>query len=158
MLDRVRCFSVCSVSPRRVMLIGILCQIFFGILSGAVEIYVIHAILRCLSAFSCAFMYTSGTMIREYGIIILKDHTSWFDVLITAAVVDITGGIAKTIITILFELFWSIGLILLPVFYLFIRSPFGLYMGISTPTLLMVFLYRYMTKLFTYIPYIYLCN
>lgn len=55
-----------SVSPRRVMLIGILCQMVFGILTGMVRIYVAHTLFRCLSAFSCALMYTSGTMICEY--------------------------------------------------------------------------------------------
>lgn len=132
-----------SLSPKRVMFIGMICQIVCGILTGAIKIYWIHVLFRCLSAVSCALMYTSGTMICEWfcfsfvlnGILLTR-------FLCFQLVVDTTGGRAKIMITILFELFWSIGLILLPVFYVFITNPFGLYIGISTPTLLMVFLYR----------------
>lgn len=45
------------------MLIGMICQVTFGILTGAVKIYGVHVLFRCLSAVSCALMYTSGTMI-----------------------------------------------------------------------------------------------
>lgn len=48
------------------MFIGMICQIVCGILTGAIKIYGVHVLFRCLSAVSCALMYTSGTMIREF--------------------------------------------------------------------------------------------
>lgn len=65
-----------------------------------------------------------------------------FDFMNILSVTDITTGRAKTIITIVFELFWSIGLILLPVWSVFIPHWSGLYVGISSPTIALVFMYR----------------
>lgn len=57
-------------------------------------------------------------------------------------VADITGGRAKLIVTVLFELFWSIGLILLPAVAMFFSNWSNLYLVISLPTLVLVFLHR----------------
>lgn len=58
------------------------------------------------------------------------------------SVTDITGGRAKTIVVVLFELFWSIGLILLPAVSMFFSNWSNLYLVISLPTLVLVFLHR----------------
>lgn len=50
-------------SPRRVMLIGMMSQIAFGVLCGAIKHFEFHVLFRCLVAISCALMYTSGQMI-----------------------------------------------------------------------------------------------
>lgn len=55
---------------------------------------------------------------------------------------DITGGKAKILTSIIFELFWSIGLILLPALSIFFVSWSQLYMAISMPTVLLIFLHR----------------
>lgn len=55
---------------------------------------------------------------------------------------DITGGKAKIITSIIFELFWSIGLILLPALSIFVDSWSQLYMAISMPTMVLIFLHR----------------
>ncbi|XP_037924364.1 solute carrier family 22 member 7-like [Hermetia illucens] len=111
------------ISPRRLMLIGMLSQIFFGNLTGLVHSFNLHMFYRCVTAACCAFMYTAGQMILA----------------------DITAGKAKVIITTLFELFWSIGLILLPGISIFVDSWTHLYVAISSPTILLVFLHRWIT-------------
>lgn len=58
------------------------------------------------------------------------------------AVVDITGGRARLIAAVLFELFWSVGLILLPAVAMFSGDWSNLYLVISLPTLVLVFLHR----------------
>lgn len=60
---------------------------------------------------------------------------------------DITGGRAKIITTVLFELFWSIGLILLPGLAIFVNNWTHLYVAISMPTLVLVFLHRQVTNI-----------
>lgn len=57
-------------------------------------------------------------------------------------VVDITGGKARTITSIVFELFWSIGLILLPALSIISGTWSHMYIAISTPTLALLFLYQ----------------
>lgn len=52
------------------MLSGMLAQIVCGNAAGLVGTYELHVLFRCLSAMTCAFMYTSGSMIREdFGLI-----------------------------------------------------------------------------------------
>lgn len=57
-------------------------------------------------------------------------------------VADITNGKAKQIVTTLFELFWSIGLILLPGISIFVDDWTGLYIVISSSTIILVILHR----------------
>lgn len=55
---------------------------------------------------------------------------------------DITSGAAKVITTLVFEFFWSVGLIVLPLFSLFIEEWWRMYIGISMPTILLIFLIK----------------
>ncbi|XP_013115754.1 organic cation transporter-like protein isoform X2 [Stomoxys calcitrans] len=108
-------------SPRSVMLFGMITQIFCGNLTGHVASYELHVFFRCLSAVCCAQMYTAGGMIMA----------------------DITGGIYKTCVSTLFEQFWSIGVILLPGVASFFSSWSYLYMAISWPTVILIYLWRW---------------
>lgn len=47
------------------MLFGMIAQIFCGNMTGLVNTYGLHVFFRCLSAVSCAQMYTAGQMICE---------------------------------------------------------------------------------------------
>lgn len=55
-----------SVSPRHVMLTGMVVQMFCGNAAGLVRVYELHVLFRCLSASTCALMYTSGQMICRF--------------------------------------------------------------------------------------------
>lgn len=55
-----------SISPKNVMIIGISAQIIFGNLTGLARIYELHIIFKCLTAASCALMYTAGSAICEF--------------------------------------------------------------------------------------------
>ncbi|XP_037807316.1 solute carrier family 22 member 3 [Lucilia sericata] len=111
------------ISPRRLMLYGMLGQIMCGNLTGLVTSFALHVYYRCLTSMFCAFMYTSGQVILT----------------------DITAGKARTIIVTLSELFWSIGLILLPGISIFFDSWSYLYIAISTSVILLVFLHRWIS-------------
>lgn len=102
------------------MIIGVSTQIIFGNLAGVVRVYEFHVFFRWLTAASCALMYTSGSMIFS----------------------DITNGAAKTITSLVFEFFWSFGLILLPIFSVFIEDWWKLYIAISMPTICLSFLIK----------------
>ncbi|XP_055297446.1 organic cation transporter protein-like [Sitodiplosis mosellana] len=115
-------FMLKHISPRNVMIMGISAQIIFGNLLGFIRTYEAHVIFRWLTAASCALMYTSGSMIF----------------------VDITNGAAKTITSLVFEFFWSIGLILLPIFNVFIEDWWKLYYAISMPTIFLIFLIKHL--------------
>lgn len=56
-------FPFHSFSPKSVMLFGMIAQIVCGNLTGLVKTYELHVFFRCLSAVSCAQMYTAGQMI-----------------------------------------------------------------------------------------------
>lgn len=247
------------------MLIGMFLQIIFGSMCGLVGVYELHVLFRCLTAITCALMYTSGQMISECDDIILhksailysfltplrnalrRPHpmtngperceilmknvmrmmcymasisvifdTVWFPILRNQSdivpameteifvmgsirfckctsqfgshrnkicatsqcafpvwqrgcshvqisvfktwnaesekcftlinqrtVADITSGRAKRIVTVMYELFWSIGLILLPGVTIFFSNWTNLYLVISLPTLFLIFMHRY---------------
>ncbi|XP_017471462.1 PREDICTED: solute carrier family 22 member 3 [Rhagoletis zephyria] len=108
-------------SPRNVMLFGMVTQIFCGNLTGLVASYELHVFFRCLSAICCCQMYTAGGMIMA----------------------DITGGVYKTCVSTLFEQFWSVGVILLPGVASFFSSWSHLYMAISWPTVILIYLWRW---------------
>ncbi|XP_067615895.1 solute carrier family 22 member 3 isoform X2 [Eurosta solidaginis] len=107
-------------SPRNLMLFGMVTQIFCGNMTGLVASYELHVFFRCLSAVCCAQMYTAGGVIT-----------------------DITGGVYKNCVSTLFEQFWSIGVILLPGVASFFSSWSHLYMAISWPTLILIYLWRW---------------
>lgn len=71
---------------------------------------------------------------------------------------DITGGKAKLIMTMLFDLFWSIGLILLPAISIFFNSWTNLYVVISMPTIALVLLHRYLNSLYKISKYLFPIN
>ncbi|XP_037949804.1 solute carrier family 22 member 3 [Teleopsis dalmanni] len=108
-------------SPRNVMLFGMITQIICGNLTGHVASYELHVFFRCLSAVCCAQMYTAGGMIMA----------------------DITGGKYKTYVSTLFEQFWSIGVMLLPGVSSFFSSWSHLYMAISWPTVILIYLWQW---------------
>lgn len=120
--------------------LGMAAQVIFGCTLGVVKEYEYHVVFRWLTAISCALMQSSGFTICRYYFYFLKH----FSILLLhfASVMDITSGSAKIITSIVFELFWSIGLIVLPVFGLFIEEWCKLYIAISTPTICLIFLYR----------------
>ncbi|XP_001359431.4 solute carrier family 22 member 3 isoform X1 [Drosophila pseudoobscura] len=108
-------------SPRNVMLFGMITQIFCGNLTGHVASYELHVFFRCLSAVCCAQMYTAGGMIMA----------------------DITGGKYRTCVSTLFEQFWSIGVMMLPGVASFWSSWSHLYMAISWPTVILIYLWQW---------------
>ncbi|XP_022213561.1 solute carrier family 22 member 3 isoform X2 [Drosophila obscura] len=108
-------------SPRNVMLFGMITQIFCGNLTGHVASYELHVFFRCLSAVCCAQMYTAGGMIMA----------------------DITGGKYRTCVSTLFEQFWSIGVMMLPGVASFWTSWSHLYMAISWPTVILIYLWQW---------------
>ncbi|KAH8264523.1 hypothetical protein KR038_009606 [Drosophila bunnanda] len=108
-------------SPRNVMLFGMITQIFCGNLTGHVASYELHVFFRCLSAVCCAQMYTAGGQIMA----------------------DITGGKYKTCVSTLFEQFWSIGVMMLPGVASFWSSWSHLYMAISWPTVILIYLWQW---------------
>ncbi|KAL9891083.1 solute carrier family 22 member 3 isoform 1-T1 [Glossina fuscipes fuscipes] len=111
------------ISPRCLMLYGMLGQIVCGNLTGLVSTFALHVYYRCLTSMFCVFMYTAGQYILS----------------------DVTGGKAKTIVITLFELFWSIGLILLPGISIFFDSWNHLYVAISSSLVILVLLHKWIS-------------
>ncbi|KAG5671767.1 hypothetical protein PVAND_001945 [Polypedilum vanderplanki] len=106
-----------SISPRRVMLAGYISQIFLGIATGYSPTYLLHIFFRCAVAATCS--------LQCIGIMTLS---------------DITSGKYRVAIVCLFEQFWSIGVILLPLSGFF--STWSLvYVSITLPTFILIFLY-----------------
>ncbi|CAO1388922.1 unnamed protein product [Diamesa serratosioi] len=114
-------FMLNYISPRRVMLIGMVTQIICGNLTGLVGMFELHMFFRCLSAVCCALMYTAGGAIFS----------------------DITAGKYRVSAICLFEQFWSIGVILLPGVASFWSSWTQLYMAISFPTLGLIIVHQW---------------
>lgn len=65
----------CSFSPRRIMLVGMMAQIAFGSLCGITQNFALHVLFRCLTAITCALMYSSGQMICKYRYNTTHRHT-----------------------------------------------------------------------------------
>lgn len=91
---------------------------------------------------------SNDTYVYIYITVLGRNSLSWKDVQYASSiplcqtVVDITGGKARTITTIVFELFWSIGLILLPTVSIVFNKWSHMYIAISTPSLALLFLYQ----------------
>ncbi|KAH8256461.1 hypothetical protein KR032_008922 [Drosophila birchii] len=109
------------ISPRRLMLLGMIGQIFCGNLTGLVDTYQLHIYFRCLTSIFCALMYTSGQFILN----------------------DITSGKARIIVVTLSELFWSMGLVLLPAISIYFDDWSYLYVAISSSLIVLVWLHRW---------------
>ncbi|KAH8360014.1 hypothetical protein KR093_010188 [Drosophila rubida] len=111
------------ISPRRLMLLGMLGQIFCGNLTGLVDTYQLHIYFRCLTSVCCTVMYTAGHQI----------------------LMDITSGKARILVVTLSELFWSIGLVLLPAISIYFDNWSHLYVAISSSLIVLVWLHRWIT-------------
>ncbi|XP_073819661.1 solute carrier family 22 member 3-like [Musca autumnalis] len=111
------------ISPKRLMMFGIIGQIICGNLTGLVSTFILHVYYRCLTSVFCSFMMASGQ----------------------AIVNDITSGKERTIINILSELFASIALILLPGVHMYCDSWTHLYIVISSSLLLFIIPQRFIT-------------
>lgn len=107
-----------SISPRRTMLAGMISQIFLGIATGYAPTYLLHIIFRCAVAATCS--------LQCIGIMTLA---------------DITSGKYRVGVVCLFEQFWSIGVILLPLAGTWWSSWSLVYVAITLPTFILMFLY-----------------
>lgn len=54
------------ISPKNVMLIGMVAQIACGVLTGYIPDFSLHCFFRCSSAVCCALMMTAGQTICKY--------------------------------------------------------------------------------------------
>lgn len=61
-----------SISPKNVMVIGMVAQIVCGNLTGLIKVYEIHVLFRWLTACTCALMYTSGQMICKFFLLFIN--------------------------------------------------------------------------------------
>ncbi|KAG4079449.1 hypothetical protein HA402_005146 [Bradysia odoriphaga] len=109
-----------SISPRRVMVIGMIAQIFLGPLTGFAPNYELHLLFRCSAAATCSMMCI-GIMI----------------------VADITSGKYRVIGVCLFEQFWSVGVILLPAVSSWWSLWSTTYIAITIPTVPLIMLWYY---------------
>lgn len=100
------------------MLIGMVCQIFMGLATGFASTYELHIVFRAGVAATCSLMCI--------GIMTLT---------------DICGGKYRVIVVCLFELFWSIGVCLLPLVGSIWDSWRLVYVAISLPTISLFFIY-----------------
>lgn len=106
------------ISPRRVMVIGMIAQIFLGPLTGFAPNYELHLLFRCSAAATCSMMCI-GIMI----------------------VADITSGKYRVIGVCLFEQFWSVGVILLPAVSSWWTLWSTVYIAITIPTVALIILW-----------------
>ncbi|KAH8369120.1 hypothetical protein KR009_002012 [Drosophila setifemur] len=104
------------VSPRSTYCVGAVLQIVCGVVTGYARDFSLHCAFRCLSAVCCAIMFTAGQAIFA----------------------DITSGIHRIGAIILYDTFWSIGVILLPGLSSFFNSWSLIYVGITFPTVLLI--------------------
>ncbi|EDW83347.1 uncharacterized protein Dwil_GK22802 [Drosophila willistoni] len=107
-----------SISPRSTYCVGAVAQIVCGVVTGYAQDFNLHCAFRCLSAVCCAIMFTAGQAIFA----------------------DITSGIHRIGAIILYDTFWSIGVILLPGLSSFFNSWSLIYVGITFPTIMLIFL------------------
>ncbi|XP_070493858.1 organic cation transporter-like protein [Chironomus tepperi] len=107
-----------TISPRRTMLAGMISQIFLGIATGYAPTYLLHIFFRCAVAATCS--------LQCIGIMTLS---------------DITSGKYRVAVVCLFEQFWSIGVILLPLASTWWSSWSIVYIAITLPTFILIFLY-----------------
>lgn len=103
------------------MLAGMISQIFLGIATGYAPTYELHIFFRCAVAATCS--------LQCIGIMTLA---------------DITSGKYRVAVTCLFEQFWSVGVILLPLAGAWLSSWSIVYIAITIPTFILIFLYRWM--------------
>ncbi|XP_002096371.2 solute carrier family 22 member 13 [Drosophila yakuba] len=107
-----------GISPRSTYCVGAVAQILCGVVTGYARDFSLHCAFRCLSAVCCAIMFTAGQ----------------------AIFVDITAGMHRIGAIILYDTFWSIGVILLPGLSSFFNSWSLIYVGITFPTVMLILL------------------
>ncbi|KAH8292517.1 hypothetical protein KR054_011295 [Drosophila jambulina] len=107
-----------GISPRSTYCIGAVAQIVCGVVTGYARDFSLHCAFRCLSAVCCAIMFTAGQAIFA----------------------DITAGMHRIGAIILYDTFWSIGVILLPGLSSFFNSWSLIYVGITFPTVMLIVL------------------
>ncbi|XP_017104766.2 organic cation transporter protein [Drosophila bipectinata] len=107
-----------GISPRSTYCVGAVAQIVCGVVTGYARDFSLHCAFRCLSAVCCAIMFTAGQAIFA----------------------DITAGIHRIGAIILYDTFWSVGVILLPGLSSFFNSWSLIYVGITFPTVLLILL------------------
>lgn len=100
------------------MLAGMISQIFLGLATGYSPTYLLHIIFRAAVAATCS--------LQCIGIMTLS---------------DITSGKYRIAVICLFEQFWSIGVILLPLVASYWDSWTLVYVGITLPTFILMFIY-----------------
>lgn len=94
------------------MLIGMIAQIVLGLATGYAPNFLLHIIFRAAVAATCSLMCIGSTTLA-----------------------DITSGKPKVAVACLFEQYWSIGVILLPLVSTFWDSWNVIYIDITAPTL-----------------------
>ncbi|XP_037730343.1 solute carrier family 22 member 13 [Drosophila subpulchrella] len=107
-----------GISPRSTYCVGAVAQIVCGVVTGYARDFSLHCAFRCLSAVCCAIMFTAGQAIFA----------------------DITAGMHRIGAIILYDTFWSIGVILLPGLSSFFNSWSLIYVGITFPTIMLILL------------------
>eukprot|EP00099_Drosophila_melanogaster_P023164 NP_650849.1 uncharacterized protein Dmel_CG4462 [Drosophila melanogaster] len=107
-----------GISPRSTYCVGAVAQILCGVVTGYARDFSLHCAFRCLSAVCCAIMFTAGQAIFA----------------------DITAGMHRIGAIILYDTFWSIGVILLPGLSSFFNSWSLIYVGITFPTIMLILL------------------
>lgn len=105
------------------MLFGMFLQLVLGIATGYEKSFFMYASFRCLLATACSFLAVGITIAT-----------------------DITDGVDKVIVVCLFDLFWSIGLILLPLFSHWWYSWTLIYVAISLPACILITFYPYIPE------------
>ncbi|XP_034487056.1 solute carrier family 22 member 13 [Drosophila innubila] len=107
-----------AISPRSTYCVGAIAQILCGVVTGYARDFSLHCAFRCLSAVCCAVMFTAGQAIFT----------------------DITAGMHRIGAIILYDTFWSIGVIVLPTLSSFFNSWSLIYVGITFPTVMLIVL------------------
>ncbi|BFF89374.1 solute carrier family 22 member 13 [Drosophila madeirensis] len=107
-----------GISPRSTYCVGAVAQIVCGVVTGYARDFSLHCAFRCLSAVCCAIMFTAGQAIFA----------------------DITAGMHRIGAIILYDTFWSVGVILLPGLSSFFNSWSLIYVGITFPTIMLIVL------------------
>lgn len=121
------------LSPRRVYISGIWGLLGCGTATGLVNDFSLHCSFRCLSAVCCCLMMTAGQVICGYTCSLKSKSGSLASfILLLSLVSDITAGKGRQSVLLLYDSFWSIGVILLPAIAAFAHSWRQIYVGITS--------------------------
>ncbi|KAH8360013.1 hypothetical protein KR093_010185, partial [Drosophila rubida] len=126
------------LSPRQVYIAGIWALLCCGVATGLVNDFSLHCSFRCLSAVSCSFMMTAGQAICRCSTAYALQ--SFLTSLSALTVTDITTGKYRQGVLLLYETFWSLGVILLPGLAVGAHSWRQIYIGITSLPFIIVLL------------------